>query len=534
MKLKTGLYAIAAFATLALASCSQSSSEKKSCCDEKTEAFTADWESLNKVNQVPEWFKDAKFGIYAHWGPVSQAFVDMKPKQHMAGWHGMMMYGKDGVPNWSTGKNSGKPTSNYLHHKELFGDPATDEKFGYKGLIESFDPSGFDAVEWADLFARSGAKFSGPVAMHHDNFAMWDSKATRWNSMNYGGIDPSAALKTEIEKRDMKFLASFHHAFTWMYYAPAHLYGKVDPKDYDLYTNPHTFDDKMPDEEFHEQWWAKLKEYIDVYQPDVLWFDWWLEELKEESRTKFLAYYYNKGKEWNKDVAVLFKETTFTEETAIRDYERGRPNQAKEQAWITDTSPGAWFHRSNAKFVTTNELVDILVDIVAKNGNMLLNVPPDPDGSIPQVMKDLLIGMGDWLAINGDAIYGTRPWVTFGEGPTRLPSGGHKIERKKIVYQETDIRFTKKSDTELFAILMDTPKKDIVIKSLSTDMAVLPVAIEKVELLGSDEEIKWERTSKGLEIKAPSSFPSEHSHAFRIICEGYKEADIGGEIEQDL
>ncbi|WP_282035796.1 alpha-L-fucosidase [Saccharicrinis aurantiacus] len=525
------VYMVGVAGTLLLASCGQGTCDKKAEAETK---FTPDWESLNTVNQVPEWFEDAKFGIYAHWGPVSQAFVDMKPKQHMAGWHGMMMYGKNGVPNWSTGKNNGKPTSNYLHHTELFGDPTEEEKYGYKYLIENFDPSGFDAVEWAELFEKSGAKFSGPVAMHHDNFAMWDSKATRWNSVNYGGIDVSKELKTEIEKRDMKFLASFHHAFTWMYYAPSHMYGKVDPKDYDLYTNKHTMDDKMPDAEFHEQWWAKLKEYIDVYQPDCLWFDWWLENMTEECRKEFLAYYYNKGIEWNKDVAVLFKETTFTEETAIRDYERGRPNQMKEQAWITDTSPGAWFYRSNAKFVSTNELVDILVDIVSKNGSMLLNVPPNPDGTIPQEMKDLLIGMGDWLKVNGDAIYKTRPWTIFGEGPTRLPAGGHKIERKKIVYQDTDIRFTKKSDTEMYAIIMDSPKKDIVIKTFSTDLGVVNNPIQNVSLLGSDEKLEWERNSKGLVIKAPKNLPTQHAHSFKITFEGYREADIGGEIEQNL
>ncbi len=522
-------FVLTAAISLSLVSCNGETKPKES-----EKKFTAEWESLNEVNQVPEWFKDAKFGIYAHWGPVSQAFIDMEPNLYMGGWHGMIMYGKNGIPNWKTGQNNGKPTSNYLHHTKLFGDPTEDEKYGYKSLVESFDPSGFDAKEWAELFALSGAKFSGPVAMHHDNFAMWDSKATRWNSVNYGGVDVSQLLKEEIEKRDMKFLASFHHAFTWMYYAPAHEYGKVDPKDYDLYTTPHTMKDKMPDENFHKLWWAKLKEYIDVYQPDVLWFDWWLEEMSEEYRKKFLAYYYNKGIEWNKDVAVLFKETTFTDETAIRDYERGRPNQQKEQAWITDTSPGAWFYRSNAKFVSTNELVDILVDIVSKNGNMLLNVPPNPDGTIPDVMKDLLKGMGEWLSVNGEAIYETRPWTVFGEGPTRLPAGGHKVERKKIVYQETDIRFTKKSDSEVFAIVMDTPKKDIVIKSFSTELSLINNAITGISLLGSDEEIEWERNEKGLILKAPKNFPTEHSHAFKITFEGYREADIGGDLEQDL
>jgi len=505
------------------------------CSNKKNDAhskvYDECWESLSKANNTPDWFRDAKFGIYAHWGPVSQAFVNMEPNEYLGGWHGMLMYGKNGIPNWETGETDGKPTSNYLHHVEQFGDP---KEFGYKYLIENFDASGFDAQEWAELFALSGAKFAGPVAMHHDNFAMYNSKSTRWNSVNYGGVDVSAELKREIEKRNMKFLGSFHHAFTWMYFAPAHEYGGIAPEDYDLYTSPHNYQDKQPDERFYEEWWAKLKEYIDDYQPDVIWFDWWLENMDEKTRQKFLAYYYNKGQEWNKDVAVLFKETTFPEATAIRDYERGRPNQCKDQAWITDTSPGAWFYRSNARFVTTNELVDILTDIVAKNGNMLLNVPPNPDGSIPDEMKDLLKGMGEWLAINGEAIYETRPWSIFGEGPTRIPTGGHKIEREKIQYTEKDIRFTQKSDSEFFAIVMDTPQNDIVIKSMSSDLGTVNNKITAIKLLGSNETISWTRNSEGLIIKKPQSFPTEHAHAFKIICEGYKEADIGGDLEQAL
>ena len=207
--------------------------------------FDENWESLSKASVVPNWFEDAKFGIYAHWGPVSGAFVNMAPNEFMAGWHGMRMYEKN--------------TSNYKHHVEQFGDPA---EYGYKYLIENFSPTGFNAAEWAELFKLSGAKFAGPVAMHHDNFAMWDSKATRWNSINYGGIDVAKELKNEIEKRGLKYMASFHHAFTWKYFAPAHAYTKIDPADYDLYTEPHDIESTVVSQRFRDEWWAKLKEFI--------------------------------------------------------------------------------------------------------------------------------------------------------------------------------------------------------------------------------------------------------------------------------
>lgn len=485
--------------------------------------YEPNYESLSR-HQTPDWFLDAKFGIYAHWGPVSEALEGSNPKKFYRGWHGMIMY-YDGK---KVKTKNGKPSNNYLHHLKKYGDPA---KHGYKQVIEEFKPTSFDAVKWADLFAKSGARFAGPVAMHHDNFAMWDSKTTRWNSMNYGGIDPSADLKKEIESRGMKFMASFHHAFTWKYFAPAHVHGNIDPKDYDLYTNPHSMDSDLPDERFHKEWWAKLKEYIDVYQPDLLWFDWWLENLTEEARYEFLAYYYNSAKKWGKEVGVCYKETTFTESMAIKDYERGRPNQPKNPAWLTDTSPGAWFYRSNAKFKKPNELVDILVDIVAKNGLMLLNVPPDPNGTIPSEMEYLLTEMGKWLQTNGDAIYGTRPWTVFGEGPTRLPEGGHKIEKIKIAYTDKDIRYTKKSDKEFYAIVMDTPKEEIVLKTLSTDIGVLNSKILNISLLGSNEKLEWDRNEKGLVIKAPKNLPSDYAHAFKIVLEGYTENDIGGNVE---
>ncbi|MEM6644441.1 MAG: alpha-L-fucosidase [Bacteroidota bacterium] len=486
--------------------------------------YEENWESLSKVNQTPEWFLDAKFGIYTHWGPVSEALLESKEGRWYSGWYGKAMY-EDGkkVPT-----RNGKPTNNFLHHNEKYGDPA---EFGYDHVIRQFSPTAFDASVWAELFAASGAKFAGPVAMHHDNFAMWNAKSTRWNSMNYGGIDPSATLKREIESRGMKFMASFHHAFTWKYFAPAHTYSKIKPEDYDLYTSPHSLDSDSVDARFRTEWWAKLKEYIDVYEPDLIWFDWWLENLPEEDRIKFLAYYYNAALEWGKEVAVAYKESTFPISTAIKDYERGRPNQPKSPAWLTDTSPGAWFYRTDAKFKEPNGLIDILIDIVAKNGVMLLNVPPDPSGAIPEEMKELLLEMGKWLKVNADAIYGTRPWTIFGEGPTRLPEGGHKVEEKKAIsYTNLDIRYTRKSDKEFYAIVMDHPDQEIVMKSLSTDIGVLNSRILSVTLLGSTERLKWERDTRGLVVSLPHALPQAHAYCFKILLEGYTENDIGGNV----
>lgn len=494
--------------------------------ENKGVAFEETWESLGKHDEKPDWFQDAKLGIYTHWGPVSTANLNMK---HGAGWYGLNVY-MDEVYDWKTGEKRLKngetfPSGVYKHHINAHGPLET---VGYKDIIPNFKPTAFNAEEWAELFAKSGAKFAGPVAMHHDNFAMWDSEVTRWNVKDFTGIDITGELKTSIEKRDMKFLTSFHHAFTWVYYANAYKFDATEETS-DLYTDQHELTDFKPTKRFHDEWFAKLKEVVDKYEPEVVWFDWWVEELDEAYRKKFLAYYFNKGKEWGKDVVVSYKNTSFPENTGVYDYERGRPNKLKDDFWMTDTSPGAWFYRQNAKFVTPNEIVDILIDIVAKNGLMLLNVPPNPDGSIPPEMKDMLGKMGAWLEVNGEGIYGTRAWKSFGEGPTRIRGGGHKVEKQKIAYNQQDIRFTQKGDDTLYMFVMDTPTKDIHVQTLGSNLTLLDGKIDSISMLGSDEKVQWERTTDALIIKQPKNAPTDYATGFKIQLKLVKEHGIGGE-----
>lgn len=512
--------------TAGLASCNTPPVEPESAAELEQKKYSEDWESLLQVNGQPDWFQDAKLGIYAHWGPVSTANENFEKG---AGWYGLYMYMEEQY-DYKTGNKilkDGKPTptSAFSHHVKAHGHPS---KAGYKDVIKKFNPSEFNAGEWAELFQKSGAKFAGPVAMHHDNFAMWDSKTTRWNVKNFTGIDVTGELKKEIEKRDMKFLTSFHHAFTWIYYANAYNFDATEETS-DLYTDQHDLTDFKPTKRFHDEWWAKLKEVIDNYEPDVVWFDWWVEELDEEYRQRFLAYYYNKGQEWGKDVVVSYKNTSFPEETGVHDYERGRPNKKKDLLWMTDTSPGAWFYRHDAKFKDPNEIVDILIDIVSKNGVMLLNVPPNPNGSIPDEMAYLLTEMGKWLKLNGEGIYETRPWASFGEGPTRIRSGGHKVEKQKIEYTEDDIRFTKKGDDTLFVFVLDSPTKDIKIKSLSTDLTMLDGPILDISVLGSDQEVDWVHNAEGLTITKPSTVPSTIAVGYKITLQTSQEVGIGGD-----
>jgi len=489
--------------------------------------YSENWASLADHDEAPAWFQDAKFGIYTHWGPCSVGNIGIARE---AGWYGMQMY-QNPMYDWQTGEpkldKNGKPIPHpaYLHHVKTFGDPKT---HGYTEVIKAFKPTRFNAAEWAELFKESGARFSGPVGMHHDNYAMWDSKVTRWNVKKTAGIDVAGELKREIEKRGMKYIISFHHAFTWVFFANAWNYDATEATS-DLYTDRHALTDFKVTPRFMKEWWAKLKEVIDNYQPDVIWFDWWVEGLPEDYRKKFLAYYFNKGEEWGKDVVVSYKNTSFPTEVGVHDYERGRPNVLKEEFWMTDTSPGAWFFTQNAKFVTTNEIVDILVDIVSKNGLMLLNVPPDPDGSIPPEMKKMLREIGAWLKLNGEGIYETRPFGVYGEGPTRIRAGGHKVEAQKIVYTENDIRFTRKGDDTVFAFAMAPPTKDIRIATLGKNMTALSGPISKITMLGSEEPIRWEHRDDALIIRKPARFPSDMAVGFKLELNVAAEIGIGGD-----
>ncbi|MFC1763303.1 alpha-L-fucosidase [Planctomycetota bacterium] len=471
------------------------------------------WESLSQVNEEPNWFADAKFGIYTHWGPIANANVGM---ERGSGWYGHYMYMDKANINWKTGtprNNNGKPPEAYTHHVKTYGDPSV---FGYKDIIPLFQPIKFDAEEWADLFQKSGAQFAGPVAIHHDNFAMWDSEVTRWNVKTTAGVDVTGELEKAIRKRGLKFLTSFHHAFTWVYFGFAYQHDGKDPQYSDLYGDAHDFMDHKPNQRFHEEWFAKLKEVIDKYEPDVIWFDWWVEELDDDYKRKFMAYYYNKAAEWGREVAVCYKNTSFPEETGILDFERGRAKNMTPRLWLTDTSPGAWFYRDKTNFKSTNEIVDILVDIISKNGCMLLNVPPKPDGSLPDEIKTLLTEMGQWLAINGEAVYGTRPWIVYGEGPTKIEKAGHFMEKQKLAYGEKDIRFVGKGKHVIYAFVLGKPQEDILIKSMSTDLTLLVEEIASVKLVGSDTAITWQVGPEGLHITLPTDLPGDHAFAFKI------------------
>ena len=470
--------------------------------------FDATWESLKRYKSAPEWFRDAKFGVYAHWGPVTLGAEMFNTGGPAVQWYGRNLY--------NVNSEDEKSDELFEAHKKHFGDQ---KDFGYKDFIPLFNPDKFDANEWADLFAASGARFAGPVAIHADNYAMWDSAFTRWDSMD---TTPKRDFVGELEKtikaRGMKFITTFHHAFTWHYHSLAHEFDAADGKNDDLY-GPRRVKGQGPPESFLKSWLDKVNEVVNKYEPDLIWFDKGLQYfIPSQWQQTMFADYYNWAESKGKKVGVAHKDGDIHKHTGIYDIERGRFKEISPDAWLADTAIGPWFHQPSikyekAKYKSVNQLVDILVDIVSKNGCLLLNIDPKADGSFPKQSKGVLLGIGKWLRVCGEAIYETRPWQRFGEGPSSDLS-----DRTK--YTAKDIRFTQSKDGKiLYAIVLGWPKESEL--TLQTVQVNGKTATAGVKMLGYNGTINYRANDQNtLVIELPKlsekDLPCKHAYAFSI------------------
>jgi alpha-L-fucosidase len=465
------------------------------------EPYQPTWNSLRN-HPVPQWLRDGKFGIYTHWGIYS-----------------VPAFGENGT--WYAHKVYTDPDSPERKYHEATYGPL--EKFGYKDFIPQFTGAKFDPDDWAELFQKAGAKFAGPVAIHHDGFAMWDTQYSEWNAAKMGPHrDVVGELSKAIKAHGMKFLTAFHHAENW-FYSPTWdaRYDCGAPKFSGLYGFIHP-PGTRPTKQFLDRWENEVNEVVNKYDPDMIWFDYGLQLIPDAYKIDCLTHYYNRAAAERKDVVVTYKFHDLPPGVGLLDLELGQQSDLTYEDWITDSTIDdgqGWGYIKGEHFKSTENLVTNLVDRVSKNGYLLLNVGPKPDGTIPEEARERLLQMGAWLKLNGEAIYGTTPWVIAGEGPTKpkFSGGFNEFDLKK--YTPEDIRFTCKGDI-LYAAVLAWPHDKVVIHSMAPKgdawAGIYPEEIRSITMIGDDKPLAWEITKEGLVITPPRTKPCEYAFVFKI------------------
>ncbi|MFI6850881.1 alpha-L-fucosidase [Streptomyces sp. NPDC050416] len=458
-------------------------------------AYTPDWDSVDRHPPAPEWFQDAKFGIYFHWGAFSVPAFDNE-------WYPRSMYQAGSSPNKHHIATYGRPSAWPYHN---FIDGAKDLAGNAVKFAPKLKSAGgkFDPDEWVQLFVDAGARFAGPVAEHHDGFSMWDSQVNEWNSVKKGpGLDLLRLFSTAIRAKGLKLLVAMHHAynFTGFYeYAPA----QTDPSLKKLYG-------QLAPAAQNQLWFDKLKEVIDRARPDILWQDFNLDAVDEKQRLNFLAYYYNQADSWGREVVATYKDG-MNGKGEVFDYERGGPADLTTPYWLTDDSisSSSWCYTQGIGYYTVQQMLHSFIDRVSKNGNVLLNIAPMADGTIPQAQKDILLGIGDHLKRFGESVYATRAWTAYGEGPTKMGGGSFTTPHAGTAQ---DIRFTRnKANDVLYATVLGWPGSSLTIKTLGSDRINLS-SLTSVKLLGTTAGTYIDlptpvRSASGLKVTLPSSAP---------------------------
>jgi alpha-L-fucosidase len=470
--------------------------------------FKGDMESLRQY-KCPEWFRDAKFGIWAHWGPQA---VPM-----MGDWYAKHMY-VQGHPQ-------------YEHHLATYGHPS---EHGYKDIIALWKAEKWDPERLMSLYKKAGAKYFVSMGSHHDNFYLWNSKLHEWNAAQKGPMrDVVGDWQKAAQKQGLRFGVSEHLGASFTWFQTSHgsdktgpkagvLYDGAGPQYQELYHFPADPDDKgwySKNPRWQQQWFDRIKELVDGYHPDLLYTDGGV-PFGNEVGTSLIAHLYNTdASRHSGKVDAVYTCKQKSEGRWIEDLERGVMPRINPDPWQTDTSIGDWFYNKNWKFRPVSWNIHMLVDIVSKNGNLLLNVVQRPDGSLDPEVEDALAKMADWIAIHGEAIYETRPWLVYGEGRVRY-KGGHFKE--DFNYTAHDIRFTTKGKT-LYAVALGWPEDGkLVVQSLASPAG----KVTSVSVLGHSGQVDWQQTAEGLVVTVPSQKVSEYTCALRIAGEDLKPAPL--------
>lgn len=506
------------------------------------------WESLSQYGEAPEWFQDVKFGIWAHWGPQCQ------PEQ--GDWYARGMYDEG--------------SRQYKWHVENYGHPSV---FGFKDVINIWKADKWDPERLMALYKKAGAQYFFTLGNHHDNFDLWDSKHHSWNVMNMGPMkDIVGGWEKAARANGMYFGVSIHSAHAWTWYETAQRSDKEGPlagvpydgkltkadgkgkwwEGYDpqeLYAQNHPLSESsdkvssihgqwdwkdgaaIPDEEYCLNFFDRVVDMVNKYNPDLVYYDDTSMPLwpVSDQGLRTVAHIYNKSiSENGSNEAVVFAKilTEDQKDALVWDVEKGAPNSIQEKPWQTCTCLGSWHYQKsvydNNRYKSAATVIRMLVDIVSKNGNMLLSVPMRGDGTIDDKEEAILEGIAAWMDVNKDGIFGTRPWKIFGEGPVAeqsnpLNAQGFNEGRHKP-YTSEDIRFVTK-DEALYAHVMAWPEGDkVLIRSLADGSGLYDGEISGVALVGSSEQVKYRRTDKGLEVELPQSQkPNEISFVLEII-----------------
>lgn len=467
------------------------------------------WESLSQY-RVPDWYKDSKFGIFIHWGVYSVPAFGSE-------WYSRNMYIQG---SWE-----------YNHHIETYG---AHKDFGYKDFIPMFKAEKFSADEWCDLFKQAGAQYIVPVAEHHDGFQMYKSEVSHWNAYEMGPHkDIVGELSESARSHGIINGASSHRVEHWFFmghgrefesditddekYGDFYYPAMPEPNHHDLFSKP------TPTKEYLEDWLVRCCEIVDRFQPKIIYFDWWIQHSAVKPYLKkFAAYYYNRAEEWGGGV-INYKHDAFMFGCAVVDIERGQFADAKPFIWQTDTAvaKNSWCYTENNDYKSPREIICDLVDIVSKNGRLLLNIGPKADGTIPDEDKHILLEIGKWLSVNGEAIYGSAVWRYAAEGPTKVEEGQFADGNDKN-YTSRDIRFTVNNGC-LYATVLSYPENgEVCIESLrEADASRLPLfhgILKDVDVLGFSEKPEFKRDEKGLHIKT-NTVKSEYPVVFKITID---------------
>lgn len=456
--------------------------------------YSDTWESLQSIGTA-NWYKNAKFGIFIHWGPYSAAAYGNE-------WYSRNMYVKD--------------SPEYKHHIATYG-PQKD--FGYKDFIPMLTAERFDADEWAELFSEAGARYIVPVAEHHDGFQMYRSEISHWNAYEMGPKrDTLGELKAAFEKRGLTLGASSHRIEHWWFMGDGRDFDsdvKEPMKRGDFYWPAHkapkdhfdSYYEDGPDDEYMTDWLLRTCEIVDRYHPSLVYFDWWIHHINARKYLrKFAAYYYNRAAEWGIEPAINYKHDAFAFGSAVPTVERGQFDEVKPYLWQTDTCCciNSWCYTENNVYKDSSDIVKDLVDINAKNGCMLLNVGPKADGTICENDARILREIGAWMKVNGESIWNSKVWRVSCEGPTIVKQGQFTDAEKKL-FTSADIRYVT-GNGAIYATVLKAPENGtarLVSLKASTDKSKPDFSgeIESVELLGYSGRLSWKQDMEALTVE---------------------------------